>query len=803
MLRMAGLFLENSLYVSAAIVVALLLGRLLRSKIAPGVRHTVWFVLAVLLMCPVRAVVTLPQIVPLPGLVQTGYTTLTEAFQDDDLEIPGLGRPYQIYETQRENLALANKVAMDAVQTEMGNQAMASEEAAISNQLDVAASTQPSFPWKGALLVLWATGMIGFLAIHMVRELRFKRSIRRCCHAVEETHPAYEVLGEVAVQVGARRTPVLMVCEALYTPLLVGLFRPTVYLPDVTEPEEALRLSLTHELLHDRRGDLWARAVMLLATAINWFNPIVYAMVRQMVDDAELACDEGVVRLIPDDARKTYGELLLRVARKGSLRLPAVSSAMSGTARSLRARLESVLNRNGRKRWLAVLCALVLITSVAATFTVGGDGRAQAARTLPESDALVVYVPEAYGHIMESAVALFREAYPEVEVTLEIIDEMSSNRQAYNDLVAAEMMAGEGPDLVFVNARYFRDMYKTIEAGAFVDLAAIMDNDPDVRWEDFNQPVMDAGMFGAHRYVVPFEFTLPYLVASTPLLESIGFDPVKMTDVKTLLTEIIRCGPAAKANLPLSLPFGMKLISYALLPATGIRLIDYEKNEVLPDEAALREYLTIYKQYRDTCEPADNEFYYYIDAEDVVTGQAWFAWGDGVGAHITLPGLAYTTNYLNYQGGYTLGHMSTDDGGLNALVTSALAIRAGSPNQQNAYRLLKLVLSDAVQKDFVNFTYGEPVRLKSSDSILRERLSTFDGRLTYSVGDTRHFLAPTLEEKRQIVGYDEQVTHASFGEYHLAAMLEECIQPYLQGESMSLDDCMVELRHKLTLHLSE
>lgn len=89
----------------------------------------------------------------------------------------------------------------------------------------------------------------------------------------------------------------LMRCCLLDTPMLMGLWRPCILLPEVELEEQQLRYVLLHELSHRRRRDLWLKFLLLVAKAVHWFNPLVWWMARRASADIEVACDADVLRL--------------------------------------------------------------------------------------------------------------------------------------------------------------------------------------------------------------------------------------------------------------------------------------------------------------------------------------------------------------------------------------------------------------------------------------------------------------------------------------------------------------------------
>ena len=52
----------------------------------------------------------------------------------------------------------------------------------------------------------------------------------------------------------------------------------------------------------------------LAALALHWYNPLVWAAAILSKRDAELACDEAVLRLLGEAERQSYGETLISLS---------------------------------------------------------------------------------------------------------------------------------------------------------------------------------------------------------------------------------------------------------------------------------------------------------------------------------------------------------------------------------------------------------------------------------------------------------------------------------------------------------
>lgn len=167
------------------------------------------------------------------------------------------------------------------------------------------------------LTLAWLAGALAFLLWTLISHLRFLTYLRRWSRAADDARivALYNQLGD---RLGLDRRPRLMVCPGLRAPMLAGLFRPILLLPQEVPDEQVLGYSLLHELTHFRRRDIWLKTLALWVNALHWFNPLAWYMVRLVERDTELACDEGALRQLPQEEHAAYGRTILAAAERRS-----------------------------------------------------------------------------------------------------------------------------------------------------------------------------------------------------------------------------------------------------------------------------------------------------------------------------------------------------------------------------------------------------------------------------------------------------------------------------------------------------
>ena len=178
-------------------------------------------------------------------------------------------------------------------------------------------------PWSNSttprlasvLVGLWGLGMAGVFTTLLVREARFRRSLRglRVC----EDRELLALVRECSVLGNMKSMPTVRLLPQRCGPALAGLFAPVLLLPaDWRErfDRDALRHVIFHELEHVRSRDLVWNWLAALLTAVHWFNPLVWLAASRFQADRELRCDARALRRMGPAERIAYGRTLLRIS---------------------------------------------------------------------------------------------------------------------------------------------------------------------------------------------------------------------------------------------------------------------------------------------------------------------------------------------------------------------------------------------------------------------------------------------------------------------------------------------------------
>ncbi|WP_419508932.1 M56 family metallopeptidase [Candidatus Allofournierella excrementavium] len=242
---------------------------------------------------------------------------------------------------------------------------------------DPAALVLAALPW------VWAAGALACTLWQMGRYLRFCRGLQRLSAPVGGERDA--LWQEVCAQAGVACAPRLRACPGLAGPVMTGLVRPVLYLPEGM-PLARLELTLRHEAAHLSRGDLWAKALVRWCCRLHWFNPLCALQEGRWSRACEYACDEKAAAGLGEADRRAYGLLLLDAAQ--SRPLPAGAAGLGGPKKEMKARLAALLHPAAPSRRLTVAVAAALIATLCLTVCVAaGFSTSDAPVSVPVSSA--------------------------------------------------------------------------------------------------------------------------------------------------------------------------------------------------------------------------------------------------------------------------------------------------------------------------------------------------------------------------------------------------------------------------------
>ncbi|GLC87679.1 M56 family metallopeptidase [Lysinibacillus piscis] len=209
--------------------------------------------------------------------------------------------------------------------------------------------------------ILWIIGIIVFVVIHLIRHYRFLRTVNRWGQTLTASSTLH-LLEQVKKELHINKEITLKESHCIHSPMLVGFFKHTIWLPSNDYQEAELHMIIKHELVHLKRQDLWYKAFVLFVRSIHWFNPLFYLFARELDNLCELSCDAAATKNATIESKKTYSQTILRTEQ-----LKRATSVFStnfiGSTQGLKKRIVSIMDTSKKKSGIMILVLLMLFTT--------------------------------------------------------------------------------------------------------------------------------------------------------------------------------------------------------------------------------------------------------------------------------------------------------------------------------------------------------------------------------------------------------------------------------------------------------
>lgn len=397
-------------------------------------------------------------------------------------------------------------------------------------------------------------------------------------------------------------------------------------------------------------------------------------------------------------------------------------------------------------------------------------------------------------NFLDAAVSLYNQQYPDRMVTAEkfFADGSIENSDAATQQMLTEVMAGSGPDLIFFSGSG-TDIEKMVRRGVFADMEPYFEAD-NFDWSGYNQAVMDAGVWDGHRLVIPLQYNFPMLYTSQTALDETGFSMENCDTFGGLLDEIeaMQADPGQTRDV-----FRAKFTFYDFAHYAGIPYVDYDRQKADLSFPELQRSAEIFQNLGGL------ELGTYdmgIDsAADIRDGKAlWTCPFPPVDGFYTGPEVINTFDDM------VMMPIRDVDGGIQAEITWAVAVRNNSPNLQNAYEFIKYLLSEEYHTETLNYRWlYYSVLDAANDAYFQDYVY---GRAVPLTPPKNAYGLDSVDVRQEdfdeLMDYTRQITGAYFSCAETNFMRNMRMCGFLSGEA-AYDDAVEDAERQMNLYLSE
>ncbi len=246
------------------------------------------------------------------------------------------------------NAASANMETM----TETAVNVSASGTARQMNDFALSVSSKTPSVIGLILFGIWLIGIFAMLLLVIKSKARLN-NLKKSALPLQ-SREVRMLYGECLDELKIKRDIPIYSTAFLKSPIIVGLFKPCIYLPIhlISDFNAAdMRYMLLHELQHYRHKDAIASYLMNFFGILYWFNPLVWYALKEMRNDREVACDTSVLKLLNENDYEDYGKTLIHFAEKISLTPFPFAAGISGTMKQMQKRIINISSYQKPSVW--------------------------------------------------------------------------------------------------------------------------------------------------------------------------------------------------------------------------------------------------------------------------------------------------------------------------------------------------------------------------------------------------------------------------------------------------------------------
>ena len=156
------------------------------------------------------------------------------------------------------------------------------------------------------------------------------------------------------------------------SPIMIGFFRARIVLPACELDDKEWSYIFVHELIHYKQRDMFYKWLIQIVVCAHWFNPFVYLLEKEVNKSCELSCDEKVISILDDKARREYGDTLISFLQSNNLYKSSLASVtLTEGAEQLKERLGAIMKFKKKSKDIIAITAIFSVLVCVCFFVTG------------------------------------------------------------------------------------------------------------------------------------------------------------------------------------------------------------------------------------------------------------------------------------------------------------------------------------------------------------------------------------------------------------------------------------------------
>ncbi len=448
---------------------------------------------------------------------------------------------------------------------------------------------------------------------------------------------------------------------------------------------------------------------------------------------------------------------------------------------------------------LFIVMALLLISFTACDSK--KNKKANTENNKSESNLKIYYMNSDIS--VQNALAKFRGKYKNVNID----DNIFHNAEEYKTKVTMDILAGEGPDVIFLRPKWFESVNKFSSSGVLCDLNEFIKKDKDFNMSDYNENVLNSFEQDGKRLTIPLAFNFNIFTTSKETLQRNNIKIDLSNWNYNGLLQVVR--EFQEENKGKNKYFFSNDFSISnLIKGSGISFVDFKNKKSMFNSKDFIEMLEMYKElYPSIC--TDEA------VKDIPTNKCL---EDGIyimkASSKTSP-RALSSDYSLYKSVgeemeiYPFPTLKGEKSSPVAYQEESVGINSQSENKGTAYEFIKILMSKDLQIEYSlkNILMGISVNKYAYEEDLKYYMSKEFGDgsgLMYEESGTYEVKSVPLPEtiKTQLENIISRVSKCEIEDAEILNIAKEALPDFLSGRKTAAQTAK-EIDGKVNLYLNE
>lgn len=219
------------------------------------------------------------------------------------------------------------------------------------------------------LLILWGIGII----IVIAKKMYYYQTVRKLVRLFNKELPdeLSSVIHETSLDFPELNQLQIFFCPSVSSPIMMGIKRKMLLLPDITYRSGEIPLILQHEALHLRHKDALKKCFIDAICTIFWWNPLFYWFQNHFLNIIELQVDKSLTSPMDNNQKKQYLDCLMHLFQTPQSSAPFSSIYFSrDTIKQIQIRCNYIVQDFSKPKRNVILTYLIIFLFFVLSYSV-------------------------------------------------------------------------------------------------------------------------------------------------------------------------------------------------------------------------------------------------------------------------------------------------------------------------------------------------------------------------------------------------------------------------------------------------